>query len=108
VSKTDQDLLTTVSSAALEAELARRAAGGPRRVKRPSQASDEIIQSGGPTIASSEDKAARSIEEFCRLHSISRSALYSQWALGTGPRFFKVGTLRRISPSGWRGLGQRA
>ncbi len=71
-------LLRAVPELSLEAELARRRAGG-RREKQPrlSQMAAEAVRQG-PMIASTEDLAAYSIEDFCRAHSISRSALYSQ------------------------------
>jgi hypothetical protein len=32
------------------------------------------------------------VAEFCAVHRISRTRLYSEWKEGTGPRFFRVGT----------------
>jgi len=42
-------------------------------------------------------RAAYTISEFCNLVSISRGHLYTEWKAGIGPRFFYVGTHRRIS-----------
>jgi len=56
----------------------------------------EVVRQGS-TIEANENIEAWTIEEFCRAYSISRSALYGQWKQGTGPRYFKVGDMRRIS-----------
>jgi len=40
---------------------------------------------------------AYSVDEFCRLHQISRAFLYKLWAQGIGPRNMRVGTKRLIS-----------
>jgi hypothetical protein len=37
------------------------------------------------------------IDEFCEAERISRSKLYLLWGEGKGPRWFKVGSARRIS-----------
>jgi hypothetical protein len=37
------------------------------------------------------------INEFCQAERISRAMLYKLWAEGNGPKFFYVGTSRRIS-----------
>jgi hypothetical protein len=37
------------------------------------------------------------INEFCEAERISRSMLYKLWANDQGPRFYFVGTVRRIS-----------
>jgi hypothetical protein len=37
------------------------------------------------------------VDEFCRVERMSRSALYKQWQQGKGPRFYLVGNSRRIS-----------
>jgi len=92
-------LLASVPLTALEAELARRAAGGRRaNQSRPLQASGEVIRRGPPIdIVSNEDIEARTIEAFCNAYQISRSALYAAWSRGEGPRFFRLGTAKRIS-----------
>jgi hypothetical protein len=36
------------------------------------------------------------INEFCKAERICRTTLYKLWAEGKGPRFFLVGTHRRI------------
>ena len=37
------------------------------------------------------------INEFCAAERISRAKLYTLWAEGKGPRWFSIGTHRRIS-----------
>jgi hypothetical protein len=37
------------------------------------------------------------VGEFCEVERISRSMLYKLWSQGKGPRFYQVGTVRRIS-----------
>ena len=39
-----------------------------------------------------EQPLAFSIDEFCRLHRISRAALYKYWAAGIGPTSILLGT----------------
>lgn len=53
-----------------------------------------IAHNRGPPI---EDPPVYTVVEFCARHKISRSALYTMWDAGTGPRFFKIGTAVRIS-----------
>jgi hypothetical protein len=36
------------------------------------------------------------VDQFCRAENISRSMLYRAWAEGWGPKFYWVGTSRRI------------
>jgi predicted DNA-binding transcriptional regulator AlpA len=43
------------------------------------------------------EKDAFSVDEFCKRHSISRSAFYLSLKNGTGPRTMKVGTRTLIS-----------
>jgi hypothetical protein len=43
-------------------------------------------------------EASYTIDEFCKAERISRGFLYKLWAQGKGPRFYYVGTVRRISP----------
>jgi hypothetical protein len=46
------------------------------------------------------------IDEFCDVERFSRAMLYKLWSQGKGPRWFFVGTHRRISHEarvGWRG-----
>ena len=38
-----------------------------------------------------------SINEFCELENIARSTLYKLWSEGQGPRFYQVGSVRRIT-----------
>jgi hypothetical protein len=38
------------------------------------------------------------ILEFCKAERISRAMVYKLWAQGQGPKFYWVGTVRRISP----------
>ena len=42
-------------------------------------------------------EASYTIDEFCEAERISRAFLYKLWARGQGPRFYYVGTVRRIS-----------
>ena len=37
------------------------------------------------------------IDEFAKAERLSRSMLYKLWSQGQGPRFYYVGTVRRIS-----------
>jgi hypothetical protein len=37
------------------------------------------------------------IAEFCQAERISRAMLYKLWAEGKGPRWFCIGTAKRIS-----------
>jgi hypothetical protein len=37
------------------------------------------------------------VDAFCKAEGISRSMLYKLWKAGLGPRFYLVGTVRRIS-----------
>ncbi len=49
--------------------------------------------------------AAYTISEFCQAHRIGRATLYNLWARNLGPRFFLIGTHRRISieaAAAWR------
>jgi hypothetical protein len=50
-------------------------------------------------------------KEFCAAEKISRSMLYKLWGQGKGPRWFYVGTTRRISHEArqeWRRAGEAA
>ena len=42
-------------------------------------------------------EASYTIDEFCAAERISRGFLYKLWSKGKGPRFYYVGTVRRIS-----------
>jgi hypothetical protein len=42
------------------------------------------------------------IQEFCKAERISRTLLYRAWREGWGPRYFLVGTHKRISPEARR------
>jgi hypothetical protein len=42
-------------------------------------------------------EASYTIDEFCKAERISRAFLYKLWAKGNGPRYYLVGTVRRIS-----------
>ena len=42
-------------------------------------------------------EASYTIDEFCEAERISRAMLYKLWCQGKGPRFYYVGTVRRIS-----------
>ena len=37
------------------------------------------------------------VNEFCEAERISRAMIYKAWADGWGPRYYLVGTVRRIS-----------
>jgi excisionase family DNA binding protein len=41
--------------------------------------------------------ASYTIKEFCEAEKLSRAMLYRLWAEGKGPRWFCIGTHRRIS-----------
>jgi hypothetical protein len=41
--------------------------------------------------------AAYTIDEFCHAHRMGRATLYELWKRGIGPRYFLVGSHRRIS-----------
>jgi predicted DNA-binding transcriptional regulator AlpA len=43
------------------------------------------------------DQSTYTVDEFCRAERISRSMIYKLWSQGQGPRFYMVGTVRRIS-----------
>lgn len=43
------------------------------------------------------DTSTYTIDEFCAAERISRSHLYGLWREGKGPRFYRVGSHRRIS-----------
>ena len=44
-----------------------------------------------------EDRYSYTVEEFCEVERMSRSMLYKLWKEGKGPKFYWVGTVRRIS-----------
>jgi len=44
-----------------------------------------------------EDRTSYTVEEFCRAERMSRSMVYKLWKEGKGPKFYWVGTVRRIS-----------
>jgi hypothetical protein len=55
--------------------------------------------------------AAYTINEFCRTHRIGRATLYHLWEQNLGPRFFFIGTHRRISveaAADWRASAEAA
>jgi hypothetical protein len=55
--------------------------------------------------------AVQTVNEFCVDNRISRSELYKAWREGTGPRFFLVGSHRRISceaAAAWRAEREHA
>jgi hypothetical protein len=43
------------------------------------------------------DDPSLTINEFCAAEKISRAKLYEEWSGGRGPRFYYVGSHRRIS-----------
>jgi len=42
-------------------------------------------------------EASYTIDELCEAERISRAFLYKLWSQGKGPRFYYVGSVRRIS-----------
>jgi hypothetical protein len=88
-------LVATIPEAILAAELTRRA-DEARRLDR-----SELHQTTAthPRIRGppEEQRAALTVDQFCLRYNISRSSLYEQWRAGVGPRFFRVGTAKRIS-----------
>lgn len=44
-----------------------------------------------------DQQLAYSVDEFCRLHRISRASLYNYWNAGVGPKIMRVGSRRLIS-----------
>jgi hypothetical protein len=66
----------------------------------------------GETIMSSEHTAAAfTIAEFCEAHRIGRATLYKLWSQNLGPRFFLVGSHRRIgieAAADWRAAAEAA
>jgi hypothetical protein len=62
-------------------------------------------------IEQRESIAAYTIDEFCHAHRIGRATLYELWKRGVGPRFFLVGSHRRISveaAAAYRAAGEAA
>jgi hypothetical protein len=51
----------------------------------------------GPPVPSDEDLQARTVEQFCRASRSAGALLYDIWSRGEGPRFFKLGSSKRIS-----------
>jgi hypothetical protein len=52
----------------------------------------------GPRITKgASEMQSYSVDSFCAAEDISRSMLYKLWAAGLGPRFYLVGSVRRIS-----------
>jgi excisionase family DNA binding protein len=52
-----------------------------------------------------DDSYSYTVEEFCEVERISRSMVYKLWSQGKGPRFYMVGSVRRISHEariGWQ------
>jgi excisionase family DNA binding protein len=43
------------------------------------------------------DDPTYTIDEFCKLERIHRSTLYKLWRQGQGPRYFLIGSHRRIT-----------
>ena len=55
--------------------------------------------------------AAYTISEFCQAHRIGRATLYKLWAQKLGPRFFLIGSHRRIgieAAADWRAKAEAA
>jgi len=42
-------------------------------------------------------KRAYSVKSFCDAHDTSRTELYKLWRAGKGPRYFLIGTHRRVT-----------
>jgi hypothetical protein len=81
-------IVATIPEAILAAELARRA-----EAERRSEPEIAARIQGPPE----EQRAALTVDQFCLRYSISRSSLYEQWRAGLGPKFYRVGTAKRIS-----------
>jgi hypothetical protein len=62
-----------------------------------SQQSCGAGKQGEQKLEGTTGRKAFSIDEFCKLHSISRALLYKEWAAGRGPRAMKVGARTLIS-----------
>jgi hypothetical protein len=61
--------------------------------------------------ARTDSAAAYTISEFCQAHRIGRATLYHLWSQNLGPRFFLIGTHRRISieaAADWRAKAEEA
>jgi hypothetical protein len=43
------------------------------------------------------ERQSYTIDEFCRAERISRAMIYKLWLQGQGPRYYQVGSVRRIS-----------
>jgi hypothetical protein len=43
------------------------------------------------------DQSTYTVDEFCKAERISRAMLYKLWSQGRGPRYYMVGSVRRIS-----------
>jgi hypothetical protein len=52
--------------------------------------------------------ASHTVDGFCELEQISRSELYKLWKLGLGPRFYYVGSHRRITEEARRDFHAQA
>jgi hypothetical protein len=87
-------IVATIPDAILAAELTRRAEA-ERRLDRSAlqTAAGRGHIRGRPKV----ERAALTVDQFCLRYNISRSTLYQQWRAGVGPRFFRVGTVKRIS-----------
>jgi hypothetical protein len=95
-------IVATIPEAILAAELTRRAEAERRldRSEPPQTAATQPRIRGLPE----EQRAALTVDQFCLRYNISRSTLYEQWRAGVGPKFFRVGTAKRISVTsadGW-------
>jgi phage terminase small subunit len=93
----EMTLLRSVNDVALEAEIIRRRSGGKRKNNPNLSAQAAAVVRQGSAIEVDESISAHTIESFCNAYQISRSALYDAWSRGEGPRFFRLGTARRIS-----------
>jgi hypothetical protein len=50
-------------------------------------------------------ESVRTVNEFCKRNGVCRTRLYALWAEGKGPRYFRNGTRRLITPEAevdWR------
>jgi hypothetical protein len=89
-------IVATIPEAILAAELNRRAAAEGRLDR------SELLQTtatgrGHIRGRPEQQRDALTVDQFCLRYNISRSTLYEQWRAGVGPRFFRVGTVKRIS-----------
>jgi hypothetical protein len=88
-------IVSGIPEAILATELARRA-DEARRLhlsNAPQPAATRPPIRGPPD----DERLADTVQQFCLRYNISRSSLYEQWREGVGPRFYRIGSVKRIS-----------